>query len=158
MSRTPAVNTNPHAIADKAKYEYVRVTEQIGAVSDRLTELADAGLLDAGESSNLQDQLFSMWEDVCAATLFAVMPADADLDDWDTLAADWNTYSDGRTVLTRIRIEPRPGTDPNSARNQEDNTYLLLDDTGDEGVIYCLAQPGPADDQRVDDVPQQSDR
>ncbi|OBI24101.1 hypothetical protein [Mycobacterium sp. E2497] len=159
MSRTPAVNENPQAIADKAKYEYVMLTEQLGALEDRMTELAEAGLLDADESSNLRDEVFRIWEGVCAATLFALVPDDWDLEaDWDTFAEDWNTYSDGRTVLTRIRIEPRPHTDPNSVHNEEDDTYLLLDDTGDEGVIYYLAPPGPADDQLVDDVPQQSDR
>lgn len=140
MPKTPAVNPNVHDIADKIKHEHVRVT----------------GLLHADEALNLQDELFLIWENVCAATLFAVVPDDADWEgDWDTLAEGWNTYSDGRTVVTRIRIEPPPHTDPNSARNQQDNTYLHLCDTGDEGVIYCVAQPNPADDELVDDAPRQ---
>jgi hypothetical protein len=155
MSRNPAVNTNPHAIADKAKYEYVGVTEQIGAMHDRLTELAEAGRLDADESESLQDDLFLIWESVCRATIFAAAPDKADWEgDWDTLAEDWNTYSDGRTVVTRVRMQPRLGTDPNSARNQEDNTYLHLSDTGDEGVVCHVAHPDPADDQFLDDAPQ----
>ena len=159
MSRTPAVNPNAHDIADKAKYEYVGVTERLGAMHDRLTELADTGLLDANESKNLQGDLFLIWESVCDATLFAVVPDDADWEgDWDTLAEDWDTYSDGRTVVPRVRREPRSHTDPNSARNQEDNRYLHLDDTGDEGVIYYVAPPDPADNQFVDDVPPQSDK
>ena len=64
MSRTPAVNPNAQDIADKAKYEYVGVTERLGAMHDRLTELADTGLLDADESLNLQDDLFLIWESV----------------------------------------------------------------------------------------------
>jgi hypothetical protein len=158
VSRTPAVNPNAQDIADKAKYEYVGVTERLGAMHDRLTELADTGLLDADESLNLQDDLFLIWESVCEATLFAVVPADADWEDWDTLAEDWNTYSDGRTVVTRVRIEPRSHTDPNSARNQEDNKYLHFCATGDEGVIYYVAPPDPADNQFVDDVSPQSDK
>jgi hypothetical protein len=159
MSRTPAVNPNAQDIADKAKYGYVGVTQRLGAMHDRLTELADAGLLDADESLNLQDDLFVIWENVCLATLFAVVPDDADWEgDWDTLAEDWNTYSDGRTVVTRIRVEPRPHTDPNCARNQEDNQYLHLQDTGDEGVVYHVEPLDPADNQFVDDVSPQSDK
>src|ERR1700739_1415938 len=117
MSRTPAVNRNAHDIADKAKYGYVGVTQRLGAMHDRLTELADTGLLDADESLNLQDDLFLIWESVCQATLFAVVPDDVDWEgEYDTLAEDWNTYSDGGTVVTRFRIEPRSHTDPNSAR------------------------------------------
>lgn len=159
MPRTPAINPNSHAVADKAKYEYVRVTLRFGAMHRRLSELADAGLLDDDESFDLQVDLYSIWEIVCEATMFAVLPADVDRErDWDTLAEDWNTYSDGRTVITRSRIEPRPRTDPTWPCNQLKNWCLEFEDVGEQGVIYYVAHPDPAGDQFDDDVPQEIDR
>lgn len=152
MPRTPMVNPNPHDIADRAKYEYVRITERCGAMHRRLKELADTGLLDEDAFWDLGVDLYGIWENVCEATMFAVMPADLDRRerDWATLTEDWNTYSDGRSVVTRVRIEPRPNTDPSWSCNQERN-WLEYENVDDKGVIYYVACPDP--NRFVDDAP-----
>lgn len=104
MSRTPAVNPDVHDIADQAKHAYATGTQVLADLQYRLAELAGTGRIDPDESMSLQFGLASVWESLYWGTLCAVRDEDTDEATWDE---DGNTYSDGRTVMTQIRIEPR---------------------------------------------------
>jgi hypothetical protein len=152
MSRTPAVNPNVHDIADRAKHEYATGTQVLAALHYRLAELAGTGRIDPDESKSLQRELHRVWEALYFGTVYAVR--DEDTDDWTWAEAD-NTYSDGRTVMTQIRIEPRE----TSELNWEHNKFTNGDGAVNEhplGTICCIAHHDPKRDQVVDDRPQQT--
>jgi hypothetical protein len=149
MAERPAVNPNVHDIADQAKYAYATGTQALAALQYRLGELAGSGRIDPDESMSLQFGLASIWESLYWGTLCAVR--DEDTDDWDE---DGNTYSDGRTVMTQIRIEPRE----TSELNWEYNRFMCGDGAVNEhprGTICCIAHHDPKRDQVADDPPQQ---
>jgi hypothetical protein len=150
MSRTPAVNPNVHDIADRAKYAYAAGTKVLADIQYRLGELAGTGRLDPGESKRLQRQVVDVWEELYCGTVWAVRDEDTDDSTWDE--AD-NTYSDGRTVMTQVRIEPYE----TSELNWEYNRFMCGDGAVNEhprGTICCIAHHDPRRDQVADDPPQ----
>jgi hypothetical protein len=150
MPRTPAVNPNVHDIADRAKYAYATGTQLLAQTQYRLAELAGTGQIDPDESMSLQDNLFCIWESLYFGTLCAVR--DEDTDDWDE---DGNTYSDGRTVMTQIRIEPLE----TSELSWEYNTFMCGDgavNVHPRGTICYIAHRDPKRDQVADDPPRQT--
>jgi hypothetical protein len=152
MSRTPEVNPNVHDIADRAKYEYATGTQVLAALHYRLAELAGTGRIDPDESMSLQRELHRVWEALYFGTVYAVR--DMDTDDWTWAEAD-NTYSDGRTVMTQIRIEPLE----TAVGNWEQNGVVLADGAVNEhllGTISYISHPNPEDDDFVD-PPQERD-
>jgi hypothetical protein len=146
MSRTPPVNPDIHDIADRAKHWYAKATQVLAATQYGLAELAGTGRLDADESMSLQTNLFDIWEALYAGTLCAVR--DQATDDCTGDEAD-NTYSDGRQVRIKIRIEPEAASD----FTWEHNRFLLGDGAVAEhprGTICYIAPINPEDDQLVD--------
>jgi len=133
----PPVNRNVHNIADWAKYGYATCTHDLAAMQYRLAELASTGLLDPDESMALQFKLVSIWESLYAGTLCAVRDDDTDDRTWDE--AD-NTYSDGRRVITKVRIEPREESDDCWAHNPS----MIGDGAPNEfplGIVSYIAWP-----------------
>jgi hypothetical protein len=151
MSRTPAVNPNVNDIADQAKHAYATGTQALAALQYRLGELAGTGRIDPDESMSLQVGVVSVWESLYYGTLCAVRDEDTDEATWDE---DGNTYSDGRTVMTQIRIEPLE----TSELNWEYNRFMCGDGAVNEhsrGTICYIAHHDPKRDQVADDPPQQ---
>jgi hypothetical protein len=143
MSRTPAVNPNVHDIADRAKRGYATGTQVLAALQYRLGELAGTGQIDPDESMRLQDDLVSVWESLYFGTVYAVRDEDTDDATWDE--AD-NTYSDGRRVMTQIRIEPWE----TSEQTWEYNKFTSGDGAVNEhprGTICYISPPNPEDDR-----------
>jgi len=152
MSRTPAVNPDVNDIADQAKYAYATGTQALAALQYRLAELAGSGRIDPDESMRLQFGLASVWESLYWGTLCAARDEDTDDATWDE---DGNTYSDGRTVMTQIRIEPRE----TSELNWEYNRFMCGDGAVNEhprGTICYIAHHDPKRDQVADDPPQET--
>src|SRR5260370_19474944 len=113
METGPGVSPNVHDIADRAKHGYATGTQVLAALQYRLGELAGTGQIDPDESMRLQEGVVSVWESLYYGTLCAVR--DEDTDDWDE---DGNTYSDGRAVMTQIRIEPWETSEQNWESNK----------------------------------------
>lgn len=133
----PSVNPDVNYIADEAKHTFAVCTRKLADMQFRLAELAGTDQLDAEESMNLQDNLFEIWEELYRGTLFAVR-------DWtiDDCTADeaGNTYSDGRRVVTQVRVEPWEESDACWLHNP----FLLGDGAPDEfplGTISFIAMP-----------------
>jgi hypothetical protein len=146
MSRTPAVNPNVDDIADRAKHGYATGTKLLAETQYRLAELAGTDRLDPDESMSLQHNLVSIWEALYFGTVYAVRDQDTDESAWDE--SD-NSYSDGRPVLTQIRIEPvnLPGF------SWEHNRFMLGDGAVNEhplGTICDISPVNPEDDKVVD--------
>jgi hypothetical protein len=145
MSLPPSVNPNVNDIADRAKHAYAIATRELAALQYRLGELAGTGQIDPEESMNLQCALASIWESLYSGTLCAVRDEDTDDLAWDE---DGNTYSDGRTVMTQIRIEPQEIAD----LNWEYNRFTCGDGAVNEhprGTICCIAHHDPRCDHVV---------
>jgi hypothetical protein len=142
MGKRPAVNPNTDEIADKAKHEFAVATEILAETQYRLAELAGLGVLDRNESMRLQRNIFRVWEHLYFGTLCAVR--DESTDDW-TWAEDENTYSDGRPVRVKVRIEPQE----HSEFSWEHNSFCLEDGAVAEhplGTICCILPVNPADE------------
>ena len=106
-----------------------------------LAELAGTGRLDPDESMRLQHNLVSIWGALYSGTVCAVRDEDTDDFTWDE--AD-NTYSDGRTVMIQIRIEPWETSECNWAHNR----FALGDGAvvdHPRGTICCIAPVKPDD-------------
>jgi hypothetical protein len=103
-TKPPPANVNFDAIADRAKHAFYTGSKLLADVQYRLAELAGTGLLAADVSERLQDKIFRAWEELYSGTLGAVLGCDTDDPTW---CDPENTYSDGRTVRTRIRLEGR---------------------------------------------------
>jgi hypothetical protein len=146
MAERPAVNPNVHDIADRAKHCYATGTKLLADTQYRLGELAGMGRLHPDESMSLQTNLFHIWEALYAGTLCAVR-------DWDTDDCTWdeadNTFSDGREVMTQIRIEPWETPECHWEYNQ-----FLLDEGAvkehPRGTISYIAAVNPQDDHVID--------
>ena len=139
----PPVNPNVHNIADQAKHGFATATQLLAATQYRLAELAGTGRLDPDESMSLQSNLVDIWEALYAGTLCAVRDWDTDDSTWDL--AD-NTYSDGREVKIKIRIEPEEYSD----FNWEHNRFLLGDGAVNDyplGTVCYIAPVDPGDAQ-----------
>jgi hypothetical protein len=70
----------------------------------RPAELAGTGQLDHAESMKLQHGLVDIYWELYAGTVLAVRDHETASDETNPD----NTYSDGREVMTQIRIEPEP--------------------------------------------------
>ncbi|MGV0069428.1 hypothetical protein ACRU44_17005 [Mycobacterium colombiense] len=148
MSRTPAVNPNVHDIADRAKHAYAEGTQLLAATHYRLAELAGTGRLDPDASISLQEDLVGIWVSLGAGTVDAVRNMDALPSTWEE---DVNTYSDGRKVMTQVRIEPRE-----VSSGWQHNRFLVGGGAvlaHPQGTICCISHPGPVDDQVAVDAP-----
>ena len=147
LSRRPAINRDVHDIADRAKHGYATGTQRLATMQYRLGELAGTGQLDPDESMRLQHNLVSVWEALYSGTVCAVRDADTDDSTWDE--AD-NTYSDGRTVMIQIRIEPWE----NSDFSWEHNRFMLGEGAVNDhprGTIWYISPLDPERDQAVGD-------
>lgn len=92
-----------HRIADHAKYVYAVGTRDMATLQYRLSELAHTGRLDLEVHRDLQwKHCLPMWETLYRGTTSAVR----DERTWDG-GWQWsdNTYSDGRQVMTQIRLK-----------------------------------------------------
>jgi hypothetical protein len=144
MAERPAVNRNIHAIADKAKHQYAVVTKEIAETQYRIAELAGTHRLDEDEAFRLQHSLFQIWEQMYFGTLCALR--DVDTPDWTWDEAD-NTYSDGRQVVHKIRVESPEDSDCSWEHNQ----FLLGDGAVAEhprGTVTYIAPLNPDDEVR----------
>lgn len=116
----PPINPDHNAAADGAKHYFAAATLTLARLQYRLGELAGTGRLDREESMSLQEGLFAVWEELYFGTLCAVR-------DWSTSDLEWddhdNTYSDGRQVRIRLRVDPREHSEP----VWEHNRFLLGD-------------------------------
>jgi hypothetical protein len=138
VPQPPPINPDINHIADRAKHGYALGTRLLAAVQYRLATLAGTGRLDPGESMRLQHVLYDIWFALYSGTTSAVREEDTNDDTWDE--AD-NIYSDGRTVMTQIRIESWEESD----YSWEHNRFLLGDGPVDEhprGTI-CHISPRP---------------
>jgi hypothetical protein len=146
MAERPAVNPNVHDIADRAKHWYAVGTQMLAAHQYRLAELAGTGQLDPDVSMSLQEESFRIWEALYFGTVYAVRDQDTDDCTWDE--AD-NTFSDGREVMTQIRIEPWETPECHWEYNQ-----FLLDEGAvkehPRGTISYIAAVNPQDDHVID--------
>lgn len=137
INRRPPVNRDVHDIADRAKEGYAVGAEIIAQTQYRLAELAGTGVLDADESKRLQRNLCLIWESLYGGTLCAVR-------DWDTDDSEWdgydNTYSDGRQVITQVRVEPRSESD----ECWEHNSFMLGDGAPNEFPLGTVSDIAPA--------------
>lgn len=122
MSRKPPVNPDVDDIADWAKWGYATGTRLLSAVQHRLAKLAGTGRLDPDEAMFLQEALVDIWDALYMGTVSAVR--DPETDDLE----DDTTYSDGRQVTIKIRIEPLE----ESVNRWEHNRFL----PGDGGVLH----------------------
>jgi hypothetical protein len=142
MAERPAVNPLVNDIADRAKHRYATGTQMLAALQYRLAELAGTGQLDPDVSMSLQEEVVRIWEALYFGTVCAVR-------DWDTDDCTWddadNTYSDGRQVMTQIRIAPAE-----LSAGREHNRFMLGEGTVREhprGTI-CYISPVNAPDEQ----------
>jgi len=138
LSHTGPVNPDVHAIADQAKHEFAVATQILAETQYRLGELAGLGLLDPDESMSLQVNLFRVWEHLYFGTLCAVRDEDTDDPNW--YEGD-NTYSDGRPVRIKIRIEPEEDSD----FSWEHNRFTLGDGAVAEHPLGTICYICPID-------------
>lgn len=154
----PPVNPNVDDIADRAKYAFAMGTQVLAAAQYRLAELAGTGQLNPDESISLQEKLVNIWEVLYGGTLCAVRDEDADdctcdedPDDCTYGEAD-NTYSDGREVRIKIRVEPEETSDC----KWEYNRFLLGDGAVAEhprGTMCYIVPVDPHEDHVTDPPP-----
>lgn len=144
----PPVNPYVREIADGAKYAYARGTQVIAEMQYRLAELAGIGQLDADESMSLQTSLVRIWEELYDGTLCNVR--DESTPDWTWDETD-NTYSDGRKVITQVRIEPWE----DSTGSWEFNRFMLGDGAPNEFPLGTVSHIAPS---RPDDQPLRENR
>jgi hypothetical protein len=140
----------PTTFADRAKHGYAIGTRLLVHLHYRLADWAGTGRLDRSESMRLQRVLADVWWALYSGTTYAVRDEDTDEDTWDD--AD-NTYSDGRTVMVQIRVEPWDESDS----NREPNSFLLREGAVMEhprGTICHVSPRKPPDDCVVDHEPQ----
>jgi hypothetical protein len=148
VPKTPAVNPNVHDIADRAKHAYAEATQLLAATHYRLAELAGIGRLDPDESISLQEDLVSIWVSLGSGTVDAVRDMGTHHSTWEE---DGNTYSDGRTVMTQVRIEPRE-----ISESCWRNRFVVVGGAvlaHPQGTICCISHPDPKDDQVAVDAP-----
>lgn len=139
MFEKPTFNRDVDIVADRVKHGYVSVAEKLAAMQYRLAELVGTGQLDADESMSLQEALVDTWEALYAATLCAVHDEDCTV---DSDVGD-GTYSDGRPVITKIRI----GDEESSDFSWEHNQFLLGDGAVNDyprGIIWVISPVDPA--------------
>jgi hypothetical protein len=142
VAARPAVNRDVHAIADTAKHQFAVVTKEIAETQYRIAELAGTYRLDEAEAFRLQHSLFQIWEQMYFGTLCAVRDVDTPDSTWDV--AD-NTYSDGRQIVHKIRVE----APEDSECSWEHNRYLLGDGAVAEhprGTVTYIAPLNPDDE------------
>ena len=92
-----------HRIADHAKYVYAVGARGAVALQQKLALLADTGKIDIEAHNKLQHHAcYQMGEEVYSSTTSSLH----DQNIWDG-GWDWddNTYSDGRQVMTQVRIK-----------------------------------------------------
>ncbi len=133
----PRVNPDADEVADEAKYAFARVSKLIANMQYRLAELGGTGELDPDESMRLQETLVDIYWGLYRGTTSAVRDWNTDDHTWDQ--AD-NTYSDGREVVTRVRVEPQETAE----RHWEHNPFLLGDGSPEEyprEVVVHIAFP-----------------
>jgi hypothetical protein len=136
MSRKPSVNPRVDEIADWAKWGYATGTHLISAVQHHLAQLAGTGRLDPEESMFLQEGLAGVYDALYMGTVSAVRDED------DADLHDDNTYSDGRQVSIKIRVEPIE----ESVDRWEHKGFLLDDGSVLEyprGITSCITSPHP---------------
>ncbi|MEV3905511.1 hypothetical protein AB0K11_24605 [Mycobacterium sp. NPDC050551] len=148
----PPVNPDAHDIADRAKHAYAVGTELLAEAQDRLAELAGTGRLDAEASMSLQTSLVLIWEQLYSGTQCAVRDESTPDWTWDETA---NTYSDGRQVVTQVRVEPRESSDD----SWEHNRFMVGDGAPNEfrrGTVSYIAprlpEDAPQDDEGAADA------
>lgn len=91
---------------------------------------------------SLQRERHRVWEALYFGTVYAAR--DEDTDDWTWAEAD-NTYSDGRTVMTQTRIEPRETAE----LNWGPSGLVLADGAANaypRGTIWYISHPDPEAD------------
>jgi hypothetical protein len=136
MSRKPPINPDVDEIADWAKWGYATGTRLISALILHLAKLAGTGRIDPDQSMFLQEGLAGIYDALYMGTVSAVR------DDEDAYLQDDNTYSDGRQVSIKIRVEPIE----ESVNRWEHNQFLLRDDGVFEyprGIIAYISPPTP---------------
>jgi hypothetical protein len=145
-------------IADRAKHAYARGTQLLAEMQYRLGELAGTGRLDPEESMALQWSLVRIWEQLYSGTTYAVRESvdyyDEFLDAGGDPADLDNHYSDGREVLTQIRVEPEEDAHRDWKACWEHNNCLVGDGAVNEhprGTISHIA--APPEDARDDNGP-----
>lgn len=145
MTRSPSVNPNVDDIADRAKHAYFSGAQVLAQTQYRLAELAGTGGLDPNESKSLQWNLVAAWQELYSGTLCAVR-------DWDTDDSTWDetdcSYSDGREVLTQIRIEPWESSD----FSWKHNRFLLGDGAVNDYPLGTISYISPVNPQRSEEV------
>jgi hypothetical protein len=128
-------------VADRAKHAYARGTKAIADMQYRLAELAGTGRLDPEESMALQGSLVRIWEQLYSGTTYAARKSVDYLDEFLAAGGDPedldNHYSDGREVLTQVRIEPPQSTYPYSPFTRGDGAVQ----EHPRGVISYIADP-----------------
>jgi hypothetical protein len=92
------------AIGDEAKWCYAHGTRALAELHYRIAELADAGAMSDDIALNLQQRLNDVWHWLYFGTLCTTRDYRLDDEDWDH---DDLTYSDGRPVRVRTRVQPR---------------------------------------------------
>jgi hypothetical protein len=118
MAQPPPINPDIYDIADRAKHGYAIGTRLLAHLQYRIADLAVTGRFDPGESIRLQRVLADIWWALYLGTTYAVRDENTD-GTWDE--AD-NTYSDGRTVMVQIQIEPQKESD-----SKKPNSFLIYE-------------------------------
>jgi hypothetical protein len=150
LSNPPPVNPDVHAIADRAKHGFYTASKLLADVQYRLAELAGTGQLDVDESHGLQDTVVRAWEELYRGTLCAVRDR---VTAYPTPCDPENTYSDGRTVRTRIRLKGWQELES----GWEHNNYLYGDGPVAEyprGTVSYISSVDAEDGQIFADPPE----
>jgi hypothetical protein len=146
--RSPGpINPDIVGMVDAIKYTYYAAGEQLAEMHYKLGELTGLALLDPDANSGLQTTLYRLWEIIHHGTLSNVL--DHDNADDIYLAEFENTYSDGREILTKIRVE----SEMDSEGAREFNRFILGDGATNDfprGVIYHINPVKPGDDALAD--------
>jgi hypothetical protein len=91
------------AIGDEAKWCYAHGTRALAELQYRIAELATRGTISHDDGIDLQSRLYDVWLWLYGGTLCATRNYELDDEDWDH---DDLTYSDGRPVRVRTRVQP----------------------------------------------------
>jgi hypothetical protein len=145
MAQPPPTNPDIYDIADRVKHGYAIGTRLLAHLQYRIADLAVTGRFDPGESMRLQRVLADIWWALYLGTTYAVRDENSDDDTWDE--AD-NTYSDGRTVMVQIRIEPQEESD-----SKKPNSFLIYEGAVREhprGTISYVSPRKPLGDSVID--------
>jgi hypothetical protein len=139
--RSPGpINPDVLGVVDEIKYMYYAAGEQLAEMQYKLAELTGLALLDPDANGDLQNTLVKLWEIIYHGTLSNVRH-DADADDVYFEEFD-NTYSDGREILTKIRIE----SEMDSEGALDFNRFVHGDGATEDfprGVIYQINPVNP---------------